>query len=117
MNHHLRHINPVAAAKKVKGNLPVSIKELAVASGVSYDVARKWSRAAGFPWVPGSRRVFPLDFEAWRRQALGLPERAAAPSKPEHPPLPTAGTVCGPSLTRDLPNAWPQKAARLLGQA
>lgn len=52
-------------------NVPVTVKELAIALNVSYDTMRDQSKVQGFPfWT--KQLVFPEDFQLWRRQRLGL---------------------------------------------
>lgn len=48
----------------------LSIKEFAVAAGVSYSVAREWFHKPGFPSFHGV--VFWSDFVEWRKEFVGL---------------------------------------------
>jgi hypothetical protein len=51
-------------------NLPVSLKQLAVANEMPYNFALDIAKLSGFPML--SHLVWPIDFHVWRQQKLGL---------------------------------------------
>src|SRR5690606_19697323 len=55
----------------------LSIKEFAIAAGISYSVARNWIRSPGFPTFRNV--VFWQDFVEWRRRRMGMPQEPSNP--------------------------------------
>lgn len=64
-------------ARKAAGRA-LNAKQLAVAAGVAYQVARDWFRRPGFPALDGF--VFWDDFTEWRRGVVGL--KSTTPASP-----------------------------------
>lgn len=99
------------AKRKLSENLPLTLKELAIALEVGYDTALAWRRQPGFPYDFG--KVFPSDFEHWRRQRLGIPCQYTHPN-PQNTDI--EAREISP-MTYGLPAGLPQKAARLAARA
>ncbi len=55
----------------------LSIKEFAIAAGISYSVARNWFRSPGFPTFRNV--VFWQECVQWRRNRIGLPQEQPPP--------------------------------------
>ena len=110
-NKQLAAIDEQEAKRKWREDLPVSLKEMAVALEVGYDVVLGWRRQQGFPFALG--KVFPSDFGHWRRGCLGIPD----PHIPERLQHSGVDKPDGSSLTHDLPASLPRKAARLAARA
>ena len=114
MSAHLAHINEKEARRKWREGQPCTLKELAVALGVSYDTVRMLARLDGFPVM--GRRVYRQDFEDWRRVRLQLPARESDRHTPERPPHQDADKCGESSPTHDLLTALPPKAERLFSR-
>lgn len=114
MSAHLAHINRREAARKWREGLPCSLKEMAVALGVSYGSALAWSKRDKFPLL--EKRVFRGDFEMWRRQQLGLPVslRECGLHTEERQTRSGADKCGAPREKSGLPASLPPKAVRLL---
>ena len=72
--HNLRDQSAEQAKYRWSQNLPVRVPAFAAAIGVSYAVARRFIKSAGFPLVEGY--VCREEYEAWRRRMVE--ERMAA---------------------------------------
>ncbi len=93
------------AAEKWEADLPLNLKELSEAQGVSYKTAVRWASDSEFPRV--GRLVRRRDFLKWWK------DKAAHPSKASHRP-PTVGCKShAPLPSCDSQGALPPKAARL----
>lgn len=119
MNRQLATVQCEEAKRRWRENLPMTLKQLAVALEVGYDVPRKWSRMDGFPFADGL--VFPRLFEAWNRSRFAPPARKSPKKAPAAVPedrRPTAADKPGESASRrDSRAALPPRAARLLERA
>jgi hypothetical protein len=71
----LAHIDPQAARAASEAGAALTVKQLAVVAGLSYEAALRLSRLPGFPLIEG--RVFAADFALWRQQRLGLAQTQA----------------------------------------
>ena len=99
------------AKRKLSENLPLSLKELACALEIGYDTVLAWRRQPGFPYDFG--KIFPSNFEHWRRQRLGIPSQHINPN----PQKTDVEARESSPMTHGLPVGLPQKAARLAARA
>jgi hypothetical protein len=67
---------------RMAANLPVTVKELAIALEVSYHTMRNDSKEEGFPFWR-NQLIFPNDFQLWRQQRLGLASAPQTPARPQ----------------------------------
>jgi hypothetical protein len=81
MEKRLANIDKADVLERKKNDEGLSTKELAVACGVCYKVARAWWLAPGFPAVDGVV-VFWSDFVIWRRRRVGLESPKPASRRP-----------------------------------
>ena len=86
----LAHIDPAETRRAAADGAALSLKELAVAKGMSYDTVRKLARLSDFPVMEG--KVFGADFDLWRQMRLGLvPVVGASPHIAARRPRSNAG--------------------------
>jgi len=115
MNKQLSTVDATDAKRRWRENLPVSIKQMAVAIEIKYGVARKWAKDPAFPLMDGF--VFPRLFEEWSRQRFKRPaHRKARVDALEDRQRSSAGKSDESPQMRDLPAALPLRAARLLAE-
>lgn len=84
----LSKLDPAEVRAKAERNESLTIKELAVWTGYSYEVARSWQicQEPRFPLLNG--KIFPDDFVLWRRRRTGL---EFGPGIGAHPMMQSAG--------------------------
>ena len=78
--------------RRIATGMALDAKDLALKTGVSYPTALAWVKEPGFPLMPGGRKFFWLDFEAWRRRRTGVePPEQSAPQTRGTPSRASAG--------------------------
>ena len=97
--------------EKVKSGKALTRRELAFASGYSYEEILEFSREAGFPIFRKKTRY--AEFWRWRRSKMGV---ALNSHKAEDHQQLNEHRSYEPTLNRDLLASLPPKAARLLEQ-
>jgi hypothetical protein len=99
----LSGVHPEIARNRWERNLPCNLKQMAVALGVSYSVARQLAQRPGFPMLKGL--VFPQFYTAWLAKSFGLEPEAGQPTTPVQ--------VAAAVQTQDSPTkrAAPEKPA------
>jgi hypothetical protein len=70
MDKQLETIDAAAASEKASSGKALTLRELAVVTGLGYSAVRQLSRRPGFPLLAG--RVWHRDFELWRHSILGI---------------------------------------------
>lgn len=108
----LSGVSLTAVEQKRQHGQALNAKEFAVLVGVSYSTARAWFHEDGFPAIRGV--VFWQDFVLWRRIKTGMTQRSSTEPRPKPSPADRSGES---TPTRDSPDAWPPRAARLLAEA
>ena len=84
----LSDLNRATVMALVDAGFPLSLRELAVATGYSYTSVRGW-KGMGLPILSG--RVSWEDFLAWKRIKLGLESSRPAAANPQPPVIGNCG--------------------------
>src|SRR5438309_1230172 len=93
----LSKLDPQEVREKAERNESLTLKELAVWTGYSYEVVRSWQgELPTFPLLNG--KIFPEDFVLWRRRKTGL---EFGPGIAGHQWMPTVGKYGESLLTHD----------------
>lgn len=96
-NSQLARISPRRVAARVAADQALTLKELAVHTGLPYSTVRAWP-AHGLPLIDA--RIFYSDFVLWRRQRAGLAGESS-PRKPADRRRRTAGKSDGSLSAHD----------------
>ncbi len=118
MDKQLERVDAPRAAERYRQNLPVSLKQLALALGVGYEQVRLWKRQPGFPYA--NRLILPEDFRLWRQRRFGLTgarKTAAAVGGVAAAPEVGAGSHDARALVQGANATLPPHAARLVALA
>ena len=114
MDKQLANIDARAVQAKIKYGQGLTAKEFAVATGMSYPVARGLFKDEAFPAfrrAGATPLVFWPDWEAYRRRQTGSVRR---PHKAAGPQTPRAGTPDAPPPRHGLPAGARPRVARVL---
>lgn len=76
----LSSIDAKLVSAKVETGFPLTLKELAIASGYSYEIVRRW-KGRGLPILDG--KITFADFLTWKNRCTGLDSEQQKPSKRE----------------------------------
>lgn len=98
--------------EKVKSGKALTRRELAFASGYSYEEILEFSREAEFPIFHKKTRY--SEFWRWRRQKMEVELNSHTPTNPPHSAEYKFGVL---NQSHDLPVSLPPKVAHLLARA